>query len=349
MGQLDHPHIVKVYQYTDAPIGFVMDFIEGPNLRDFASTKPEPVEILTQLLVLADTLKHAHSRDVVHRDVKPENIIMRWEQERYRPYLTDFDLAWFSTATQFTKEGVGSLIYAAPEQLAKPTAHIAHEPTTDIYAFGQLIFFFICRRDPVNLLSNNSRALAEEVREWRLEEPARKIVSLFDLCTHQEPGKRIPDFRDVSDRLFEILQLLSQDDHTKNIGYDAFVRQLLFSMIGLSPEKRITDNSFHSPSGRVEVNITADQYEKSADLTFQFCALETPTLQGADSYKDIRVLINQRIDGFINKFPYNIVRRSGNQSSFETSITIKHIPLNIDGVETCRQVLTRVIDCIDGK
>lgn len=350
MGQLDHTHIVKVSQYTDCPVGFVMNYIEGPNLRDFASTKPDSAEILTQLLAVADTLKHAHSRGIVHRDVKPENIIMHWEVDKYRPYLTDFDLAWFSTATQFTKEGVGSFIYAAPEQLAKPTAQVAHQPTTDIYAFGQLIFFFICKRDPVMLLADNSRALSNEVRNWGFEEPARKIVNLFEECTNQDPSKRIRDFRDVSDRLFEIFTLISQEDHLKIISIETFIRQLIFSIIGLSPEKSVSPNSFRSPSERVQIVITHDVVQKKVNLTFQLYALDTPILEGADSHKDLRMLINQRIDNVISNFSdVSLSRHPGKQSGFETFIDFKHISINIEGVEICRQILTRIIDCIEGK
>ncbi len=249
MEQLDHPNIVKVHQFTECPVGFVMDFIQGPNLRDYVPTRPESEEIIFQLLTVAETLKHAHSRKVVHRDVKPENIIMRWDADtqKYRPYLTDFDLAWFSAATQFTREGIGSLIYAAPEQLVKANASIAHEPTTDVYAFGQLCFFLICRRDPVPGLADNARALAEELRSWSLEEPAHKMVQLYELCSHQQPYNRIQDFRIICDQLFEIKELLSESDHTRPMSLEAFSRQLVFSAVGAA-RRRIVERFSASAS-----------------------------------------------------------------------------------------------------
>ncbi|MBK1733631.1 protein kinase domain-containing protein [Thiococcus pfennigii] len=185
MAQLDHPHIVKVHKFTNCPVGFSMDYIEGTNLRDFAHMELSPRDFLEQLLTIADTLKHTHSRNVFHRDVKPENIIIKFDNDerysRYRPYLTDFDLAWFDTATKFTKEGLGSLIYASPEQLSKPQSHAAHAATTDIYSFGQLLFYFLCRRDPVPMFSDNPRVLREVVSNWSSVEPAEKIVNLYEL------------------------------------------------------------------------------------------------------------------------------------------------------------------------
>ena len=72
MQQLEHPHIVKVHGYTNCPLGFYMDFIDGPNLRDFIGALSEPAETLELMIKVAETLHHAHGRNVIHRDVKPE-------------------------------------------------------------------------------------------------------------------------------------------------------------------------------------------------------------------------------------------------------------------------------------
>jgi eukaryotic-like serine/threonine-protein kinase len=349
MEQLDHPNIVKVHNFTECPVGFVMDFIPGPNLRDFAPTKPDPADILLQLLTVAETLNHAHSRGVIHRDVKPENILMCWQPEvsQYAPFLTDFDLAWFSTATQFTKEGFGSLIYAAPEQLGKPKSSAAHAVTTDVYAFGQLCFFFVCRRDPVPVLSDNSRALSEEVGTWRYEEPAHKIVELFEQCTQQRPQDRIQDFRTICDYLFEISQLLSQADHSKTIGFGAFARQLAFAVIGMSSTRIVSDTSFYTTSRQIQINIGLEGEEgDAADICLHLVAREAPIIQGAESHKAARDLINQRIDVALKGYR-QVHRQAGTQGPFETYILIKEVPLNIDGVEVCRQILMRAVDCIE--
>src|SRR3990172_845655 len=79
MKQLDHPYIVKVRGFTECPLGFYMDFIDGPNLRNFSGTIEEPRSLVNILLAVAETLRHAHRRGVIHRDVKPENIIMNFD------------------------------------------------------------------------------------------------------------------------------------------------------------------------------------------------------------------------------------------------------------------------------
>lgn len=352
MEQLDHPHIVKVHEDTGCPVGFVMDFIDGPNLRNFAYMQDVPAEVFFQLLTVAETLKHAHSRGVIHRDVKPENIIMSTEEEgtdiHYRPHLTDFDLAWFSTATQFTKEGLGSLIYAAPEQLAKPKSKAAHDVTTDVYAFGQLCFFFICKSDPVPKLADNKHALEKAVSAWGLEEPASRMVELYTQCTNEEPKHRVQDFREICDRLYEINQLLSEFDHTGNIGFERFARQLVFSIIGLSPEMSVSDTAFYTKSGQTWVNIeAADREEKKTQMCFEFRMLSSPIKDGASSYDKVRSSINRKIDAALSRFP-KTRREAGKQGVFNTRIYVEDITMNIDGVELCRQIITRVIDCLEG-
>ena len=351
MEQLDHPHIVKVHKYTECPIGFTMDFVKGGNSRDYVGQIQSPSEAVAQLLVIAETLKHAHGRGVIHRDVKPENIVLRWleDEQCYKPYLTDFDLAWFSTATQFTREGLGSLIYASPEQLAKPNSAIAHAETTDIYAFGQLCFFYICRHDPVPTLSDCMRALENSLASWRIEEPAAKLEELYDLCTKQQPEDRIGDFREICDRLFEISQLLAEDDHQKNIGFDHFCKQLAFSVVGMSAGRRSGKTSFSSVSGQTLIEVRAqDDDALVTDVLLEIQAQDAPVMHGAAGHKAVRDAINRRIDAGLRRFGDRVARRAGTMGVFNTTIRIKDVSLNVDGVEFCYQVLMRVIDCIEG-
>ena len=169
MALLDHPNIVKVIRYSESPVGFYMDYIDGPNLREFGHSVDSPADILAILLVIAETLQHAHGRNVIHRDVKPENVLIAFDEKhsRWEPYLTDFGLAWYSTATQVTRDAFGAIFYAAPEQLAKPGSAEAHAKTTDIFAFGQVAFFLATGSDPVPMgAADNVRALSERLGSW---------------------------------------------------------------------------------------------------------------------------------------------------------------------------------------
>ena len=211
-----------------------MDYIDGPNLRHFVGTVDEPKQIVSLLVTVAKTLHHAHGRGVVHRDVKPENIVMNYSDRGWQPYLTDFDLAWFSTATVLTIEGMGSYFYAAPEQLAKPGSTVAHAPTTDVFAFGQLCFYVITGSDPVPLgQADNSQALMKRLNTGWLEEAARPLVELYSACTCKEPSQRPQDFDVICDQLAAISQALDGMSPSTMISADKFVRELVFMMVGL--------------------------------------------------------------------------------------------------------------------
>ena len=182
MALLDHPHIVKVVRYSESPVGFYMDYIPGANLRQLGRTIVEPADIVDFLMVIAETLQHAHGRNVIHRDVKPENVLAAFDTEhsQWKPYLTDFDLAWYSTATQVTRDAFGAIFYAAPEQLAKPESAQAHARTTDIFAFGQVAFFLATGSDPVPLdAADNVRALSERLGSWANLEAALSMIRTY--------------------------------------------------------------------------------------------------------------------------------------------------------------------------
>ena len=260
MQQMDHPHIVRVHQFTNCPLGFYMDFIDGPNLRNFSGTIDDPYKNVQMLRIIGETLRHAHIRGVKHRDVKPENILVKYDEPtgEWLPYLTDFDLAWFSTASQiFTKEAMGSVYYASPEQFATPSSASAHAPTTDVYSFGQLAFFIATGSDPVPLgVADNIRALRTRLGLGWFADAAQRFVQLYEECTHRSPNERPQDFAEICDRLFRIEQSLSQVANSSRLSVEDFLREVQFAMVGLAASGQIsTSKPFLSMSRKTEVTI----------------------------------------------------------------------------------------------
>lgn len=205
--RLDHPHIVKVRRLDECPLSFSMDYIDGPNLRSWTGTTDDPITILTMMVTVADTLRHAHSRGVVHRDVKPENILVLYKQDAssYETHLTDFDLAWYSTASLQTREAIGTVFYAAPEQLAKHGSAASRSPVVDVYSFGQLLFYVFTTTDPKPLdAADNVKALSKRAESWEWSQPAEMLVRLYADCTQKSPDKRPSGMEQVTRRLSEI-------------------------------------------------------------------------------------------------------------------------------------------------
>jgi Tol biopolymer transport system component len=149
--QLQHPHILPLHDsgQADGFLYYVMPFVEGHNLRHRITRQGElPVHDAVKILIeVADALAYAHGRGVVHRDIKPDNIMISGRHA----LVTDFGVAKaVSEATgrqQFTTAGValGTPAYMAPEQ-ATADPNIDHR--ADIYALGVLGYELVVGRPP---------------------------------------------------------------------------------------------------------------------------------------------------------------------------------------------------------
>jgi len=142
---LRHPGIVEIYDFVDAtadePSYIVAELIEGPTLRKLLDERqarllPEVAALVA--VPLAEALASAHARGIVHRDVKPDNVMIERSGDRSRVVITDFGVAHITGLETMTASGalVGSPAYMAPEQAR------AHDigPATDIWALGVLLY-----------------------------------------------------------------------------------------------------------------------------------------------------------------------------------------------------------------
>jgi serine/threonine protein kinase len=265
MRMLHHPSIVNVYDYGTCPPGFIMDYIEGQNLRELApGNYMEPAEILAILLTAAEAIEHAHNNDVIHRDIKPENIVCSLNKDgKYVPSLTDFDLAWFSTQTQrATKTAMGVIYYAAPEQYFSfnPKAVRSKTPALDVYSFGQLLYFCLTNNDPdpVNI-SNNSENLNRTLFQSCSAEGAKDIIELYENCVRFKPEERIQSFGEVIIALGRIIQGLSHTERDGRISFEQYIGEVAYQMTGHVPQSGST--SFTTSAGTWA--ISAQQKEVS--------------------------------------------------------------------------------------
>jgi eukaryotic-like serine/threonine-protein kinase len=164
--RLDHPHIVPVYEVgEEGPICFIASaYCEGPTLANWLrlQTTSVPIRVASRLVaVLAAAVAHAHEREILHRDLKPGNILLQQPRgdasatERvsdelgFIPRICDFGLAKLLDQTSDeTRSGVpiGSPVYMAPEQAAGRLRE--HGPATDVYALGVILYEVLTGRPP---------------------------------------------------------------------------------------------------------------------------------------------------------------------------------------------------------
>jgi serine/threonine protein kinase len=150
-GTLDHPNILPVYEAgeIDGQLFLAMRFVVGTDLqtliaREHALSPERATAIIVQV---ASALDAAHSRGLVHRDVKPANILIAAEYGEERAYLTDFGLTKnVAASAQLTRTGqmVGTLDYVAPEQLEGGVV----DGRVDTYALACVLFVAVTGRVP---------------------------------------------------------------------------------------------------------------------------------------------------------------------------------------------------------
>jgi serine/threonine-protein kinase len=135
---LEHPHVVPVYDAgeADGRLAIAMRFVRGTDLRQLLAAEAPlaPARALAICAQIADALDAAHERGLVHRDVKPSNVLL---DERERAYLTDFGLS-AQISEQRVREGrsLGTAAYAAPEQIHDGPV----DGRADVYALGCVLF-----------------------------------------------------------------------------------------------------------------------------------------------------------------------------------------------------------------
>jgi len=196
-GQLDHPNIARIIETgeSDWVVYYTMPYVEGPTLRE-ALNRVRQLPIADAMQVagqLLDALQHAHERGILHRDVKPENIII----SHGRVILVDFGIARAILASaheNLTRSGMalGTCTYMSPEQIR---GERALDQRTDIYSVGSLIFECLAGRPPFQHKADTAvlqmvlNEPAPPVRNFRPDTPPG-LAEAVDRALHKEPADR---------------------------------------------------------------------------------------------------------------------------------------------------------------
>src|SRR5215831_8200345 len=147
--RLEHPGIVPIHEVgeRDGSCYFSMKFVEGGQLDEVARRKPMPIRHAAELIAkIARTVHYAHEHGILHRDIKPGNILLDRKGE---PHLTDFGLARLveteSTVTH-TLEVLGTPSYMAPEQAMGNNSAVSS--ATDVYGLGAVFYQLLTGHPP---------------------------------------------------------------------------------------------------------------------------------------------------------------------------------------------------------
>jgi tetratricopeptide (TPR) repeat protein/predicted Ser/Thr protein kinase len=160
---LRHPHIVRVYDSGTVPLPdgrvyLVMELIEGPSLEQFAEGKP-PREVAALMVTVTEAVGYAHQRGVIHRDLKPDNILIDSEGQ---PRVVDFGLAralqGVSPEVTVSGQFVGSLAWSSPEHASGKNDAV--DTRSDVYSLGVVLFRLLTGSMPYDTSGSLSAAFA---------------------------------------------------------------------------------------------------------------------------------------------------------------------------------------------
>jgi tetratricopeptide (TPR) repeat protein len=235
VARLRHPHLVQLYEFGEAPLAggttsqpyLVLEYVSGGNLADRMHGLPQsPREAARLVETLAHAIHYAHQQGVIHRDLKPTNVLLhrapaqgegqaeegRGPRDSHpRPLsadvcakITDFGLAKFLAGSDLTHSGdvLGTPSYMAPEQAAGRPVTSA----VDIYGLGAILYEALTGRPPFSAATVEATLglvrRDEPVPPRRLQPTVpRDLETICLKCLRKEPGRRYGSAQDLADDL----------------------------------------------------------------------------------------------------------------------------------------------------
>jgi serine/threonine protein kinase/tetratricopeptide (TPR) repeat protein len=205
---LDHPNILPIYEVSESEDGlpfFSMKFAPGGTLQQVGpALRKEPRQCVALVAKITRAVQYAHSRGILHRDLKPGNILL---DARGEPLVSDFGLAkWLDTTSDLTRTLTifGTPGYIAPEQASHSAAEL--KPTADIYSLGAILFDLLAGRPPFlgsHALSVIRQAADSSAPKLRILSKLadRDLETICSRCLEREPSARYPSAHDLAEDL----------------------------------------------------------------------------------------------------------------------------------------------------
>lgn len=219
--QLDHAHIVPVLSHGECAqhVYFAMEYFQGTSLRQWLKAHPRQLKIdecARLVMYLAEAITHANARGVIHRDIKPDNVMVDESRQvdglPFMPLLADFGIA--SVLSEASISGsmgaiVGTPKFMAPEQVDHRSKELTS--ATDVYSLGALLYFLLTGEPPTGSTDDRSamlRALLGDIPSVRTKAPniPAPLAAICDACLRHRPSLRCPSAQVLAEDLRRYLE-----------------------------------------------------------------------------------------------------------------------------------------------
>jgi len=217
IARLKHPNILEIYDYSgeDGDTHYIAtELLRGPTLKQLVEDHPDiPAEIAACLAILiARALGAAHAEGVIHRDVKPENVMIH---ENHAVKLTDFGIAQLVDAQGMTSTGevLGSPAHMAPEQIEGKDC----DARTDIFSLGTVLYLLATGELPFQ--GRNTHQVLKQIAEGRYSDPllmkpqiGARFREIVVRCLAVDPARRYASAAELERDLSDFVRVLEIED-----------------------------------------------------------------------------------------------------------------------------------------
>ncbi|MBI3765332.1 MAG: serine/threonine protein kinase, partial [Ignavibacteriales bacterium] len=197
---LNHPNIVTIHEFdeSDGTAFIVSECVEGKTLSSLIQTGPLPIQQVLNIAVqIASGIAEAHSHDIIHRDIKPDNVMISFQGQAK---VMDFGLARMMGSSHLTNPGslIGTFAYMSPEQINEEEV----DAQSDIFSFGTLLYQLIANDLPfkgktvAELLTSITRKHPDSLQKYR-DDVSEELDRIVFKALQKDKQRRYLSMNDV--------------------------------------------------------------------------------------------------------------------------------------------------------